>query len=607
MKITNHYFYFLLGLLLVSSCDQQEKDDSSMEEAIETETTEANEFYERAFNEILEQSPIFQSYLGIKDDYGKWDDLSEAHEQKMLEINKRQLQFLIDSIDRSLLDKQAQLSYDLFKSDRENAVEDYKWRNHNYPVNQMFGWHAQVPALLINIHQVTDSSDAVAYISRLRGVDRLFDQLITNLKIREEMGIVPPKFVFPRVIEASRNVLEGQPFKAGELSTLMADFTGKIALLEISEEAKSSFENQAESALKNNVGPAYEKLIAFLEEQEKRATTKDGAWKWPEGKEFYANALKRTTTTDMTAEEIHEVGLSEVTRIHGEMKKIMANVNFDGTLNEFFTFLKTDPQFYYPNTDEGKQAYIDSAKVIIDNMEARLDELFITKPEADIVVKRVEAFREESAGKAFYQAPAPDGSRPGTYYANLSNTKNMPKFEMEALAYHEGIPGHHMDRTIAQELEGIPKFRKYGGYTAYVEGWGLYSEFVPKEMGMYANPYSDYGRLAMELWRACRLVVDTGIHLKKWTREEGIAYYLANTSGSERECVRMVERHIVMPSQATAYKIGMIKILDLREMAKEKLQDKFDIREFHEVVLTSGSLPLNKLEDLVNEWIVSKS
>ena len=268
--------------------------------------------------------------------------------------------------------------------------------------------------------------------------------------------------------------------------------------------------------------------------------------------------------------------------------------------------MKNDAQFYYPNTDEGKQIYMDSATTIINNMKAKLDELFLTQPKADMIVKRVEAFREKSAGSAFYQRPAKDGSRPGIYYANLNNTKDMPKYEMEALAYHEGIPGHHMQLSIAQELDNIPEFRKYLRYTAYVEGWGLYCEFLPKEIGMYSNPYSDYGRLAAELWRACRLVVDTGIHSKKWTREDGISYYSNNTSASDRECERMVERHIVMPSQATAYKIGMMKILELRDSAKKQLGENFDIREFHDVVLTNGMIPLNLLEKLVGQWVDSK-
>ncbi|HEC00773.1 MAG TPA: DUF885 domain-containing protein, partial [Sphingomonadales bacterium] len=306
------------------------------------------------------------------------------------------------------------------------------------------------------------------------------------------------------------------------------------------------------------------------------------------------------------ADEIHQLGLDEVARIHGEMRDIMKKVNFEGSLQDFFEFTRTDKQFYYPNTEEGKQAYLTKAEQIINTMKGRLDEVFISKPKADLIVKRVEAFREKSAGKAFYNRPAPDGSRPGIYYANLYKMSEMPTYQMEALAYHEGIPGHHMQLAIMQELKNIPKFRKFGGYTAYTEGWGLYSEFLPKEMGFYADPYSDFGRLAMELWRACRLVVDTGIHDKKWTREQAIDYLATNTPNPRGDVVKAIERYIVMPGQATAYKIGMLKIQSLRAKAKAELGDKFDIRQYHEVVLRDGALPLSTLEDKVNEWIASK-
>ena len=238
-------------------------------------------------------------------------------------------------------------------------------------------------------------------------------------------------------------------------------------------------------------------------------------------------------------------------------------------------------------------------------MEGRLDSLFLTKPKAKLKVKAVESFREKSAGKAFYQQPAPDGSRPGIYYANLYDMAAMPSYQMAALAYHEGIPGHHMQIAIKQELTDIPKFRKFGGYTAYTEGWGLYSEMIPKEIGLYQDPYSDFGRLAMELWRACRLVVDTGIHTKKWTREQGIEYYVTNTPNAKSDAVKMVERHIVMPSQATAYKIGMMKIIELREKSRKLLGDKFDIKEFHDIVLKNGPVPLNVLSELVDSYIES--
>lgn len=607
MKIILRNTPLLLLLVTMWACSPQAEKIYTSEE-IAAESEKALTFFDQAFDEMVDRYPVYQSYLGIKKDYGKWDDISDEMEQKELEFTKANLQYLLDSINYDALDYQSKLSYDLFKMDAENSIADFKYRQYNYPVHQMRGTHTMVASMLINIHSIADSSDAAAYVARLNGVDQLFDQLIVNLKAREDLGIIPPKFVYPRVLEACANIISGTPIdKSAEQNAIYADFSGKVESIELDAEAKKVLLAGAEDALINTVKPAYEKLIAFLQEQETRATTDDGAWKFPNGEAFYNNALQRTTTTELTSAEIHEIGLKEVARIHGEMREIMKQVNFEGELQDFFEFLKTDAQFYYPDTDEGKVAYIDSATTIIDNMRQQLDNLFLTKPKADITVKRVEAFREESAGKAFYQAPAPDGSRPGTYYANLSSTKNMPKYEMEALAYHEGIPGHHMDRSISQELTGIPKFRKYGGYTAYVEGWGLYCEYIPKEMGMYANPYSDYGRLAMELWRACRLVVDTGIHSKKWTRDEGIAYYQTNTSGSERECVRMVERHIVMPSQATAYKIGMLKILELREKAQTEMGDAFDLREFHDVVLTSGAVPLNVLEDLVDRYIASKA
>lgn len=292
-------------------------------------------------------------------------------------------------------------------------------------------------------------------------------------------------------------------------------------------------------------------------------------------------------------------------RIHDEMKAIMKKVGFKGDLQQFFAFMRDDPQFYYPDTAEGKAAYLAEATRIIDTMKSRLDELFIVKPKADMVVKAVEPFREQSAGKAFYEQPSMDGSRPGIYYANLYRMSGMPKYQMEALAYHEGIPGHHMQIAIAQELENVPKFRKFGGYTAYIEGWGLYTEFLPKEIGMYQDPYSDFGRLAMELWRACRLVVDTGLHDKKWTREQAIQYLVDNTPNSKGEAVNAIERYIVMPGQATAYTVGMLKLLELREKAKTALGDKFDIRQFHDVVLKNGAVPLDVLEQLVDQYIQS--
>ncbi len=606
MKFKNYILPALLGIAIVSCGDEKREDEISSGD-MEKVSAELNQFFEKEFQQELEESPMMQTRMGMKTDYGKWDDFSSNKYAEDLEQAKSRLDHL-KSIDVETLNEDTRLSYELYKRQVTNEIDDYKYRFYNYPVEQMHGWHAELPAFLINMHRIDSIADAKAYISRLVGIEKVMNDIIEQLKLREQNGIVPPKFVFDRTLDASRNIIKGKPFtKASEASTLMEDFSAKVEKLDITDDQKTGLLNEAELALVDHVQPAYESLIDFLQNQQKRATDEAGVWKFPKGEKFYDNALRRVTTTDLTAEEIHEIGLSEVARIHGEMEKIMEEVGFEGSLEEFFDFMETDEQFYYDNTEEGKAAYLKKAKDIINTMKTKLPELFNTMPEADIVVKAVEPFREKSAGKAFYQQPAIDGSRPGTYYANLYDMDAMPKYEMEALAYHEGIPGHHMQIAIAQELDSIPKFRKFSFFTAYVEGWGLYSEYIPKEIGFYEDPYSDFGRLAMELWRSCRLVVDTGIHAKKWTRQEGIDYYKQNTPAAESACIKMVERHIVMPGQATAYKIGMNKILDLREKAREKLGDKFDIREFHDVVLTDGALPLTLLESRVDSWVKSKN
>ncbi|RUO29238.1 DUF885 domain-containing protein [Aliidiomarina sedimenti] len=575
---------------------------SGTQESEQTESEKANQLFEDIFMQTVMRSPMYQSYLGIKDDQDKWDDISEQRAEEDLEFQQAQLERVM-AIDESKLNDQTRVSWQLMKQQLENDIADYEWRHYNYPVNQMFGMHSSVASLLINQHGISEVSDAEDYIARLNGLPTLFEQLAENLTIRAEMGIIAPQFVYPYVINDSENIISGAPFDDGEPSALWADFTGKLESLDLDDSQRDELMNAAREAMLESVQPAYENLISKVEEIAEQANTDDGAWKFPEGEAFYNHALQRTTTTDLTADEIHQIGLDEVERIHEEMRGIMEQVGYEGTLEEFFVHMRNNEDFIYPATEEGRARYMDEATAYIDNMRGRLDELFLNKPEADLIVKAVEPFREQSAGKAFYQQPSMDGSRPGIYYANLYDMASMPTYQMEALAYHEGIPGHHMQIAMAQELEGIPSFRKYGRYTAYTEGWGLYTELLPKEIGLYEDPYSDFGRLAMELWRAVRLVVDTGIHDKQWTREEGIEFYVTNTPNARADAVKMVERHIVMPSQATAYKIGMIKILELREMAKSELGDDFDIREFHDVVLGSGPVPLNVLEQFVEDYI----
>jgi uncharacterized protein (DUF885 family) len=639
--LLKYYSAAISAVLLLSACEQSsdQKKTQSYEAkptmavkqaSAVSETTEServNAFFERTFEESAARYPEVLTSLGRKERADEWNDLSDTFANESLEITKKQMVEL-KSFDRSKLDEATALSYDLLVQSMEQQIADNKWRLYNYPVNQMFGRHSSVVSLLINQHRIDSIKDAKNYIARLDAVPVLFDQLIANIEARTAANIIPPKFVFSHVIRDAKNIIKGAPFDDGEPSALLADFTKKLNSLakkELSEESNNESVNEstqensqltdngkatlidaATLALSNSVKPAYQKLVAHLTELETKATTDDGIWKWKEGDDFYNVALKRTTTTDLSSDQIHDIGLREVERIHSEMRVIKDKVNFDGDLKAFMQFMRDDDQFYYPNTEAGKARYLSEAVTLIDDMKLKLDEMFITQPKAELDVKAVEAFREQSAGKAFYQRPSEDGTRPGLYYANLYDMKAMPTYQMEALAYHEGIPGHHMQLAIQQELKDVPKFRKFGGYTAYIEGWGLYSEYLPKEFGAYQDPYSDFGRLAMELWRACRLVVDTGIHAKRWTREKGIAFYTDNTPNAVSDVVKMVERHIVMPSQATAYKIGMLKILELRAGAKTKLDDKFNIREFHDQILKYGPLPLNVLEAKIDAWVVSK-
>jgi len=594
-------FAIALGMVLLNP------NKASLDRVEEDESVKANAFFEKVFQDGVDRSPEFKMWLGIKEDQGHWDDNSERASKEGLARAKRELRWLKNNIDYDKLDEQTKLSYDLFVYERERNIANHKYRYHNYPFNQMFGLQSGIPADLISMHKVDNIRDAENYISRLRRVPTLFKHAIIGLEKRRAVGIIPPEFVFPHVLRDSRNVISNEPFEnTGIDGTILNDFRKKVNALDIRQRQRDRLMIQAERALVKQVQPAYEKLIAYFEELQLEASLTDGVWDFPDGTNFYNSRLASITTTDMTADEIHEIGLNEVERIHGEMRDIMKQVGFNGTLNEFFIHVNEDEQHFYEDSDQGRADYVAEATRIVDEMRKVLDDLFITKPKAEMIVKPVEAFREESAGKAFYQSAALDGSRPGTYYVNTYDMKAIPKYQMEALAYHEGIPGHHMQVAISQELKDIPMFRKFGWYTAYGEGWALYSEYVPKEIGFYTDPYSDFGRLAMELWRACRLVVDTGIHAKKWTREQGIAYYVDNTPNVEADVVKMVERHIVMAGQATGYKIGMLKILELRERARTELGNQFDIREYHDVVLTNGRLPLNILEKQVDSWIASK-
>lgn len=596
---------FFISVMTLVSCQQENSSNDSNQSSKET-STELNTWLDEQFDAEVDKSPMFQTSLGIRKDYDQLDNLTDAFDEESFEQRKQLLEEL-KKWDDSSLDEKTLTTKKLMVNNIEREVENRKYNDYNYMAHQMRGIHDRIPAFMINMHKVSSKEEAEAYVARLRDTKRYFDEGIAQMKKREELGIVPPLFVFDHIIGSSENVISGEPFTREGQSPLLEDFTKKVNQLDIDDEEKEELIADAKDALLKEFSEGYGELIAFFKDQKTRATTDDGVWKFKDGENFYKSRLKNFTTTDLTANEIHQIGLDEIDRIHGEMRDIMTEVGFEGNLQEFFKFMREDEQFYYSDSEEGRKQYLDKANAVIADMDKELDGLFKTKPKADLIVKAVEPFREKAAGKAFYQRPAPDGSRPGTYYANLYDMEAMPSYQLEALAFHEAIPGHHMQLAIMQEIEGLPKYRTLGGgYTAYSEGWGLYSEYVPKELGFYEDPYSDFGRLAMELWRCIRLVVDTGIHSKKWTREEAIDFYTTNSPNAKSDAVKMVERHIVMPGQATAYKIGQLKILELRQKAKDALGDDFDIREFHDVILTNGPLPLNVLEEMVDRYISEK-
>jgi len=405
-------------------------------------------WFEEQFQEALRRSPMFMAQMGMKERSDEWDDPSRVFALEGLDRTRQSLEEMESSFDFEQLDPDHQLSYRLYAEQAENQLEGAKWWYHNYPFNQMFGAQSRIPTFLLNYHGIETEKDAQNYIARLNGIEDYLGGILKVSKASAAKNIMPPKFVYDHVIRDAENVLTGAPFDDGDYNVLLNDFRKKVEKLDLDNAAKEDLYAGAIDALTNSVGPAYQALITEMTAQQAKTTTDDGVWKLPDAKDYYANRLNRMTTTDMSADEIHDLGLKEVERIHTEMRAIMKNVKFDGDLQDFFQHLKDDPKQTYPDSEAGREQYLADATDMIETMKKELDSVFIKKPKADLIVKRVEAFREKSAGKAFYNRPAPDGSKPGMYYANLYKISDMPKYQMEALAYHEGIPGHHMQIAI---------------------------------------------------------------------------------------------------------------------------------------------------------------
>ncbi|WP_240510882.1 DUF885 domain-containing protein [Algoriphagus antarcticus] len=576
-------------------------------------TAEINTWFDQEYEELLQMSPLQLTTQGRKDHYSEIDDLSEAGEKKKLDWMEASFAEMKEKFALDEIDHQAQLSWRLWEYQLEQAKSEYEFRNSGYEFNQMTGSHTSLPNMLINYHKVDSLADMEALISRYTELGRAIGQLLDRAKAQATEGNKPPKFAYDYVIKQSEALIQGQPFDdSDENSPLWNDALAKIQKLEddgkITTEEAGTLKTKAKESLASSVEPAYASLVAWLKEElPTLEATPTGLSRHSNGDKYYAFRLKSATTTDLSADEIHEIGLKEVERIKNEMLAIKEQVGFEGDLKAFFKFVNSDPQFFFPNTDEGRQAYLDESTAYLDTMNEKTPDFFGILPKAKLVVKRVEAFREQDGAPQHYSQGTPDGSRPGTYYVHLSDMTAMPKSTLEGVAYHEGIPGHHMQISIQQELQDIPKFRTQLFFNAYVEGWALYSESLAKEMGGYKNPYYDFGRLVNEIWRAIRLVTDTGIHSKGWTEAEAIAYFEENSSISAGAIQSEVRRYMVMPGQATGYKIGMLKIQELRTKAENALGDKFDLKAFHDLVLGRGALPLNLLEEEVDLWIAESS
>lgn len=566
-----------------------------------------NLFFEKTFLQAVLDQPEYLTSLGLLEQYGfrghgaHLDDPSIERQQRAQARTRQALEDL-KHYDLTRRDSQEKLSVKVATWIFENDVRGEAFAFHDYPVNQLFGVQSETPSFMVNIHRVADRKDADQYLSRLSEWGRKFDQLIAALKYRQERGIVPPRFVVTRVLTEMRDFIAA-PARENILAKTFAEKLAKVEALSASE--RTELAARAESLVTTVVYPAYQRLITFMSAQEAIATTDDGVWKLPDGDAYYAYALRTNTTSSLTPDEIHQLGLREVKRIEDEMRTILGEQGMTGkTPGEWLNTLTQDRRFLYQNNDDGRATAIARYNTLLSESLERSRQNFGTLPVAKLEVQRIPEFREATAPPAYYWPPAMDGSRPGVFYANLRNMDETPMFSMKTYAYHEGIPGHHFQIAIANELKGLPTFRKAGLFTAYVEGWALYAEALAFEMGLYQDdPYGNLGRLRAELWRAVRLVVDTGIHAKHWTREQAIAYMKDKTGMRESEVVSEIERYIVLPGQACAYKVGMIKIQELRRKAESSLGASFDLKAFHDVILRNGALPLEVLEGVVNEWI----
>ncbi len=600
----------LAALLLASAgiavAQQQPAPAAPAAAPVPAEDQRLNAFLDAAFDEAIANNPMVLTSLGSKQLYNRLNDYTDAGREAQRQMRERQLARLRAEFDPARLSPSGRISYRLFEQQIEDEGRAFQWRWHGFPATNNGSPLGNIPVFLINNHRIDNVADAEAYVARLADVERAFGEIAANMRHQASLGIVPARFNFAPVREDGRRILSGAPFSGEGTNVLLADFTTKVNRLEIAQGEKDRLIAAARDALAGPFRRGYDAVFAALDAIEPQATGNDGAWSLPEGAGFYSQRLRQSTTTDLTAEQIHQTGLEQVARIHREMERIKTQVGFTGSLQDFFRHINTSAEFKYPNTAEGREQYLADGRRFIAQVMEVAPQWFRRLPQAALEVRAVEPFRQETAAVAFYNRPTPDGSRPGIYYVNLADMNQVLRPQTEAISYHEGAPGHHFQIALAQELPGVPRFRRLGGYGVYSEGWGLYAEGLGREMGFYQDPISEFGMYSTQLWRAIRLVVDTGLHHHRWSREQAIAYFTENGLLSERDIVKEVERYINNPGQATSYMIGQLKILELRDRARAALGDRFDIRDFHAVVLENGALPLDVLEETVDAWIAAR-
>jgi len=554
-------------------------------------------------------TPEMLTYLGILDPF----NFITKHQSKLsnngLEDLKedleemKQAKKILERYNDSKLSQQQSITKKIALYDLENNIKQQEqFPFHNYPLNQIGGIHLNMIQFMTDIHPIRSSSEAAAYIDRLNMLDEVFESQMEILNAQKEASIFPPGFVFDHVIRQLNEFIE-----SAEGSNPIRDvFQRKISEIDIDEETQVELMNDLDSAMQDSVKPGFKLLLGFMMETLPMANPNDGVWSLPNGDEYYALRLKAQTTTDYTAEEIHNIGLSEVDRISKRMQAILSELAYGDNLNvgEMMNKLNEDPEFLYADTADRKSIVVKDYNDIVEETWLAASDSFHKMPESKVEVRAIPEYSEQNEAGGYYMSPALDGSRPGVFYANLYDIKQTPTYSMRALAFHEAIPGHHLQNALNMENEELTLYRRFGYYTsAFGEGWALYSERLSLELGMAKSLYDELGVLQSELFRAVRLVVDTGLHYKRWTREEAMDYMKKTTGMSDAEVVSEIERYIVWPGQACSYKVGMLKILELREKALAEMGDDFDIRDFHSAVLDNGEPPLFIVEELVNKMI----